>query len=106
MCIPPAATGTGCASPRTPLPVTRAVISHVLDGSIEKATFRRGAVFGLEAPTKLPGVPAELLNGRLAAKDLSDYDRRAQDLAKQFISNFEQFTDVLPGILTAAPRTA
>ena len=94
------------ASPRTPLPVTRAVISHVLDGSIEKATFRRGAVFGLEAPTKLPGVPAELLNGRLAAKDLSDYDRRAQDLAKKFISNFEQFTDVLPGILTAAPRTA
>jgi phosphoenolpyruvate carboxykinase (ATP) len=92
-------------SPRAPLPVTRAVISHILDNTIEKATFRRGPVFGLEAPTKLPGVPAELLNPRLTAKDLPEYERRARDLAKKFVSNFEQFKDVSPEILAAAPRT-
>jgi ATP-dependent phosphoenolpyruvate carboxykinase len=77
----------------------------VLDNTIEKATFRRGPVFGLEAPTKLPGAPAELLNPRLTAKDLPEYERRARDLAKKFVSNFEQFKGVSPEIMAAAPRT-
>ena len=43
-------------SPRTPLPVTRSVISHILDNTDrQKVMFGRGPVFGLEAPTKLPG---------------------------------------------------
>ena len=89
---------------RVPLPVTRQIIAHILSGAVEKASFRRGPVFGLEAPQVLPGVPSELLNPRLTARSLPEYEQRARDLAKKFVANFAQFKGVAPEILAVAPQ--
>jgi phosphoenolpyruvate carboxykinase (ATP) len=88
------------------LEITRTVIPRVLDGTIEKMPFRRGPVFGLDVPEVLPGVPAEVLHPRLRASDSMEYDSRANDLARKFISNFEQFHVVSPEIIAAAPQVA
>lgn len=92
-------------APRIPLPYNRHNVTHILDGSLEKAEFRVDAVFGFEVPKTLTDVPSEVLDPRRAAKDAGDYDRRARDLAAKFVKNFEQFKGASPEIFAAAPRT-
>ena len=90
--------------PRIPLPYNRHNVTHILDGSLEKAQFTIDPVFGFEVPKALPGMPSEVLNPRESAKDKADYEKRAKDLASKFVKNFEQFKGVSADILAAAPR--
>ena len=91
--------------PRIPLAHNRQNVTHILDGTLDKAQYRIDPTFGFEVPKTLPDVPREVLDPRSAAKDPADYDRRAKDLAGKFVKNFEQFKGVSADIIAAGPKT-
>ncbi|MBM4106568.1 MAG: phosphoenolpyruvate carboxykinase (ATP) [Phycisphaerae bacterium] len=66
---------------------TRAFVSRILDGSLDKVACKEHPIFGLHMPTAVPGVPAEVLDPVNTWKDKSAYEAKARDLAKRFREN-------------------
>jgi len=67
--------------------------------------FETHPVFGVQYPALVPNVPSEILNPRNTWKDKNAYDEKANDLAKQFIKNFEKFAKTASKeTLDAAPK--
>ncbi|MCH8902989.1 MAG: phosphoenolpyruvate carboxykinase (ATP) [Bacteroidetes bacterium] len=94
--------GTG---ERMSLPYTRATITAALKGELDNVETVAHPVFGLAMPVSCPGVPAELLNPRNTWSDADAYDNKANDLAKSFVENFEQYASAASEeILAAAPK--
>jgi phosphoenolpyruvate carboxykinase (ATP) len=76
---------------RMSLKYTRAMVNAALDGKLDNEEFVKEPAFGLNIPTRCPGVPSELLNPRNAWADKAAYDRTAEQLAKKFEDNFKKF---------------
>ena len=96
--------GTGS---RIKLSYTRALITTALNGELEKVKFDTLPVFNLNMPSLCPGVPTEILNPRNTWKDKEAYDAKANDLAKSFVKNFQQYSGAAnEEILAAAPKVA
>ncbi|AEW01706.1 phosphoenolpyruvate carboxykinase (ATP) [Niastella koreensis] len=94
--------GTGS---RMKLSYTRAMISAALDGKLDSVEYEMNPVFGMAVPTSCPGVPEAILNPRNTWADKTAYDKAAESLAKQFITNFEKYASgVSPEVLAAAPK--
>jgi phosphoenolpyruvate carboxykinase (ATP) len=94
--------GTGS---RMKLAHTRTIVSAALGGALESAAFRTDPVFGIEVPTAVPGVPAEVLTPRQTWADPVAYDAQARKLATMFRENFEQYRSQVPDTVAAAgPR--
>ncbi len=78
---------------RFKLAYTRAMVTAILNGSLNKAQFTPDPVFGLPIPSSVPGdggVPSEVLNPRNTWKDGNGgaaYDAQAKKLAKLFREN-------------------
>jgi phosphoenolpyruvate carboxykinase (ATP) len=72
---------------RMPLATTRAILRHVLDGSLKAVTFRIDENFGFEVPTSVPGLTNTVLNPRLTWADPSAYDAHAKRLLDMFHDN-------------------
>ncbi len=84
---------------------TRAMINAILDGELNKVATRLDPIFGLHVPEECPGVPKEVLNPRNTWKSPEAYDEKAQELAAQFVENFEEYkNEVTPEILNAGPN--
>ncbi|MGF7036705.1 phosphoenolpyruvate carboxykinase (ATP) [Paenibacillus mucilaginosus] len=92
--------GTGS---RMNLAHTRAMVAAALDGSIEEAGFTPDAVFGLQVPDRIAGVPDHVLQPRGTWADSSAYDAKAAELAAAFHRNFAKFGDVSEDIRAAGP---
>jgi phosphoenolpyruvate carboxykinase (ATP) len=91
---------------RIKLHYTREMISAVLNGDLDGATFEQDGVFGLAMPTTCPNVPDEILNPRNTWYDKAKYDAKANFLASAFNENFEAFAnEASDEILSAAPNT-
>jgi phosphoenolpyruvate carboxykinase (ATP) len=89
---------------RMKLAYTRAMITAAINGELDNVKYETLPVFGLKYPVSCPQVPAEILNPRNTWKDKSSYDRKAIELAAQFVRNFEQYVSgVSEEILSAAP---
>ncbi len=83
---------------------SRALISSILDGSLEQAEFAPDPLFGFLVPASCPGVPSEILNPALQASDPAEYQVRARKLAERFKRNFDQFQGRIAGdILETLP---
>tara|TARA_R110002050_G_scaffold204327_1_gene339542 strand:+ start:29570 stop:31174 length:1605 start_codon:yes stop_codon:yes gene_type:complete len=90
---------------RMKLKYTRAMITAVLEGDLDNATFITDPVFQLSMPTDCPNVPNEVLNPRNTWANKADYDKQANNLADKFNKNFEQFADnASQEILDGAPK--
>lgn len=91
---------------RIDIPSTRSIIDAILDGSIEKAETEIIPIFNLAVPKSINGVDSKILNPRNYWADASKWDASAQNLAKKFISNFENFTDNEEGkrLVAAGPN--
>ena len=84
---------------------TRAMIKAILDGQLDKVSTFEDPVFGLQIPEKVEGVPSEVLNPRNTWKRPEDYDKKAKELANQFVENFKEYEKtVSKEILAASPR--
>ena len=99
-------TGWNGTGKRISIKDTRAIIDAILDGSIEKAEFGNLPYFGLAIPKALNGVDTGILNPQDTYADVSEWDVKAVDLAKRFVSNFDQFTDNDEGkaLVAAGPQ--
>jgi len=92
---------------RMKLKYTRAMITAVLEGRLNKAEFEKHPVFGMMIPKECPGVPASVLNPRNTWTDQQAYDQKAKYLASLFTKNFEKYKDgVSAEVLAAAPDLA
>ncbi|MGI6696320.1 MAG: phosphoenolpyruvate carboxykinase (ATP) [Christensenellales bacterium] len=89
---------------RIKLPLTRAMVSACLNGSLHGAATRHDPLFNLDIPLSCPGVPDSLLDPRATWHDQAAYDNAAQNLASLFVKNSAQFTDVAPEVLSAGPQ--
>ena len=90
---------------RMPIKATRALLTAALDGSLNKAKFRKDPKFGFEVPLEVPGVDTALLDPRGTWADQAAYDAQADKLVRMFIENFAQYEQqVGEEIRAAAPN--
>ena len=90
---------------RMNLKYTRAMIAVALEGKLKDVPTVKDAFFEMAIPTKVPGVPDDILIPRNTWADKEAYDEKAKFLATLFIKNFEQYKDgVAEEILAAAPK--
>ncbi|WP_295821472.1 phosphoenolpyruvate carboxykinase (ATP) [uncultured Deinococcus sp.] len=84
---------------------TRALLNAAISGGLDGVAFGREPFFGLEIPTEVPGVPAEVLNPQQAWADPEAYARTAHKLARMFRENFQRFeAGVDPAVTASMPN--
>jgi phosphoenolpyruvate carboxykinase (ATP) len=89
---------------RMPIAATRAMLHAALSGELDDAPTRVDPVFGFRIPLEIHGVEAKLLDPRSTWRDPEAYDRKARELARLFVDNFERrFADVDEAIRAAGP---
>lgn len=99
-------TGWNGSGKRISIQDTRGIIDAILDGSIEKAQTQTIPYFNLEVPLALPGVDSAILDPRDTYAQSTQWEAKADELAKLFIDNFERYTDRKEGkaLVTAGPQ--
>lgn len=80
--------GTGS---RIKLKYTRAMISAILNGELDKVSFEQHPIFGLYIPVECKGVPSEILDPMNTWANKGAYIGKAIQLAHSFHLNFEKF---------------
>jgi phosphoenolpyruvate carboxykinase (ATP) len=88
---------------RFSLKYTRAMITAMLNGSLNNVEFEVEPSFGLHIPKSVPGVPSEVLNPRNAWADKPAYDKAADELSAKFAANFAKF-DAPEEVKKAGPQ--
>ncbi len=84
---------------------TRDMVRAALDGLLEGVPTVTDPVFGVQVPTEVPGVPAEVLDPRGTWADGDAYDAQARRLAAMFVENFERYAGrVSAEVAGAGPR--
>lgn len=90
---------------RMKLSYTRAMITAALEGKLDQVSYEAHSIFGMMMPTTCPDVPSDVLNPRDTWNDKEAYDKKAKELAGQFIKNFEKYASgVTDEIMQAAPH--
>ena len=99
-------TGWNGTGKRITIKDTRGIIDAILDGSILKAETKTIPMFNLEVPTSLPGVNPAILDPRDTYADVTEWERKAQDLAARFEKNFVKYTGNEQGkaLVAAGPK--
>ena len=72
------------------------MVNAALDGSLAKIETTPHPVFNVHVPVECPGVPSKVLSPRDSWDDRDAYDNQSEELARLFITNFEQFADGIP----------
>jgi phosphoenolpyruvate carboxykinase (ATP) len=89
---------------RIKIKYSRAMITAALTGELDKVEYRHDELFNLDIPTKVDGVPSEILDPKNTWNNKNSYENSAKSLSKMFIENFEKFSDVSPEIKNAGPK--
>ncbi|KAB3532861.1 phosphoenolpyruvate carboxykinase (ATP) [Alkaliphilus serpentinus] len=83
--------GTGS---RMKIKYTRAMVRAAIEGQLDHVSYITDPIFKLQMPTECPNVPTEILNPSNTWMDISEYSRKAKELANRFNENFMKFRDV------------
>jgi phosphoenolpyruvate carboxykinase (ATP) len=89
---------------RMGLPHTRAMITALLSGALDKTQYTPHPAFRVLVPQTCPDVPPELLDPRQTWKDPAAYDAKAAELARRFADNFEKHTTAPAAVKAAGPK--
>jgi phosphoenolpyruvate carboxykinase (ATP) len=90
---------------RMKLSYTRAMITAALQGQLDTVEYDTTPWFKLAIPKSCPNVPTEILNARNTWPTPEAFDKKAQELAKEFVNNFEKYASgANEEIMAAAPR--
>ena len=87
---------------RIRIPHTRAMLNAALAGDLDAAEYTEDPIFGLQVPTEIAGVPAELLIPRQTWRDQAAFDSQARRLAQMFRDNFKKY-EATPEVVAAGP---
>ncbi|MBX2878986.1 MAG: phosphoenolpyruvate carboxykinase (ATP) [Granulosicoccus sp.] len=90
-------TGWNGSGERISIKATRAIVDAILDGSIDDCDTEVIPTFNLTVPVQLGSIDTGLLDPRNSYADVSEWQKKANELAKLFIDNFEQYTDTPSG---------
>ncbi len=90
---------------RIKLGYTRKMLDEILEGNLGDVDFWTDKTFGLAIPQNVDGIPEHVLDPRNTWDDSGAYDRKANQLAKMFAENFEQFADKAGEDITQAGPT-
>jgi phosphoenolpyruvate carboxykinase (ATP) len=96
---------------RMKLAYTRKIINAIHDGSLLEAEYETTPIFNLAVPTKVNGIPTEVLHPENSWSDKKQYNDTLKKLAGLFQKNFEVYADYKVGgdskltqeILSAGP---
>lgn len=92
-------------SDRISLKYTRAMITAALNGQLDQVNFKNDNIFGLAIPESCPNVPTELLDPAVTWSDTSEYQTKAEELARMFVKFFAAYEDKADDkIKSAAPK--
>jgi phosphoenolpyruvate carboxykinase (ATP) len=92
---------------RMPIAATRALVRAAVSGELDDVETRQDPIFGLHIPVAVPGVDSTLLNPVETWDDPAAFEKKAHQLAAQFVKNFEQYEGMVPAeVLAAAPDPA
>ncbi|MGY2797730.1 phosphoenolpyruvate carboxykinase (ATP) [Ewingella americana] len=99
-------TGWNGTGKRISIQNTRAIIDAILNGTIDDAETFTLPVFNLAVPTALPGVDTHILDPRNTYASVEQWQEKAHDLAQQFVTNFDKYTDTEAGarLVAAGPK--
>jgi phosphoenolpyruvate carboxykinase (ATP) len=75
---------------------SRRLIRAAVSGRLDGVPYQIDPVFSFELPRECPGMPAELLDPRNAARDKGEYELRAVQLAKRFMEDFAKYEEEMP----------
>jgi phosphoenolpyruvate carboxykinase (ATP) len=101
----PASSSSGSVGSRIKIAHTRAMVRAALEGTLTDVPFKTHPIFGLEMPTRVDGVPSEVLNPRETWLDPVAYDAQATKLAGMFRAFFTPFeADVSEAVRNAGPK--
>ncbi|RSL32873.1 phosphoenolpyruvate carboxykinase (ATP) [Salibacterium salarium] len=89
---------------RMDLPYTRAMIQSALEGELQASESKQDPIFGLHVPLQCPGVPDKLLQPALTWSNKEAYIEKANELARQFQTNFEKFSNMPEHVKEAGPK--
>jgi phosphoenolpyruvate carboxykinase (ATP) len=90
---------------RMPIRVTRRLLTAALDGSLNRADFRRDPYFGFAVPTSVPGVEPHILYPVKTWQDKAAFAETAKRLVDMFSENFKRFeSHVDADVRAAAPH--
>jgi len=78
---------------RIKLKYTRAMISSILEGELEKVDYEQHPIFGLHLPKYCKDVPTEMLDPMNTWLQKGDYVSKAIQLAHSFHLNFDKFAN-------------
>ncbi|KAK8628926.1 hypothetical protein V6N13_077790 [Hibiscus sabdariffa] len=78
---------------RIKLSYTRKIIDSIHSGNLSNATYEKTKVFGLEIPSEIEEVPAEILRLENGWADKEAYMNTLLKLAGLFKNNFETFME-------------
>ncbi|MEN6556419.1 MAG: phosphoenolpyruvate carboxykinase (ATP) [Anaerolineaceae bacterium] len=87
---------------RIALPLTRAMISAVLQGSLNEAPTHEHPIFRVSIPDEVAGVPQNVLNPEQSWADQQAYAREALGLAEKFAENFKKYKASVPESVAAS----
>lgn len=82
---------------------TRAIVTAILDGSLELIPSTRDPIFKIDVPHYVPGVPQEILFPQNTWTDKKAFTTTAISLAQQFVTNFAQFAPVESELTKVGP---
>ena len=86
-------TGWNGSGQRISIAETRAIIDAILDDSIEESATEIVPIFNLQVPRAIPNVNTSLLDPRNSYPNPSQWQEKAEALARLFIENFKAFAD-------------
>lgn len=90
---------------RMKLSHTRQMLSEALQGNLDDTDFVYDPVFGLAIPTKVDGVPDEVLIPKNTWNDQDAFDKKAKELAAMFSRNFKEFEkEASQELIKAGPK--
>jgi phosphoenolpyruvate carboxykinase (ATP) len=89
---------------RIDLNYTRSMVTAVINGELDKCSFKLHQIFNLEIPLECPGVPNKLLDPAQTWNNQNEYLQAAATLANLFIQNFQKFGEVSQKIIDAGPK--
>lgn len=76
---------------RIDIKYTRAMIAEALSGGLDDVIYESDLIFNVEVPTKVPGIPTEVLFPRATWANAASYDAQSRRLAEMFAANFKSF---------------
>lgn len=88
---------------RFPIPVTRSIVSAIVNGTLSNVDTKYLKTLNLYIPVSIPGVENRYLNPKTTWMNAKEYQAQAEKLMKMFNKNMQKF-QVLDSILMAGPQ--